>query len=1149
MGRLIGLIGCTCLVIAAMRLTNLSHVETTTLKGGEARKETQTRLTPRASYKRGKEAYLRGRYFEALPLLEEASAATSGLTASERRTNDDYLNRARGKVQEVAESGRPGSGLKRKTVVRAQSQSWDEIEADVDASADDAARDRVEQLMIQAMAAYKNGNKTEAMKLAKLADHAAKSAKLTFAKNKPTPGDLLAKLSKADLNIAKSDRAKDDFAPASSVRQVGGSGNVRGGIQQAGAVAEDAADEPYSDENLAATSKKTDETASLKERALMLLAEAREDLKAGLLEDAKRRALEANELGASYGVLEERPEHVLADIDRKMKTTTLLRNPGSKVATQSAADFAPAAEPAQTATGNANESAASKKARAVELLKQARADLDAGQLDSAKKKAEQAQELRVAFKLWEDMPEVVLNDIEERRSVDNVAQNGDESTQDDAAQAKQLIAKSKKAMKDGQFAEARDLAVKAQRLKVAFGLFDPTNPEVVLNEIARAEHKASQHNAPSASAADKDHTDALAQQKDALNLLRQARQLIKERRFDEARLKALHVDDMGLDLPVEADSPDLVLADLERAESIQLASKVRKDGYEVKTAKGEEDSSSDDASAAPRRSRLNVQVADKDADSSGRQDNPEFSQSGLSASELYQRGMTELNHGHRDIAYQAFKAAHESGQRLDPIRTQRLSVYLRELKPKSDIQLANSEAAAAAESTPIDAARQEQLIKLERVRDEVMNALFRAERLKETDPEKALELVDQTLAKVESAELSVEAAAPLLKQLNRSRSSLRSSIEQQAPNIALKVENKRVKDRIQGEIENAVRIDKELARFTEEFNDLYKQQRYDEANVIAKKAQALNPKDPTVVTMVLKGKLAMNKKIIDGIKNDKEDSRVATMYDVERGLVVDVGDEHPMSFDAKTWDRISSRKDKYGRSNRVRSQGELETEKSLQKRISLHEDNAPLTAVINKIKSVADINIVIDDVGLEEVGVTSNTPITIEVDNIQVKSALNLILQRFDLGYMFDNEVLMITNRQRQQGKMVLETYSVTDLVIPIPNFGAVEDTPFNTGATQGNNRGFGPQAYLSPTGGGQVFAQVGPNAGGFGSSPRQFDSDGKPTQTNRNADFSALTDLITSTIAPESWDQGGWRSHAEALPRNTEPCDSPDSEGSRRNS
>ena len=39
--------------------------------------------------------------------------------------------------------------------------------------------------------------------------------------------------------------------------------------------------------------------------------------------------------------------------------------------------------------------------------------------------------------------------------------------------------------------------------------------------------------------------------------------------------------------------------------------------------------------------------------------------------------------------------------------------------------------------------------------------------------------------------------------------------------------------------------------------------------------------------------------------------------------------------------------------------------------------------------------------------------IPIDVDGIMVKSALNLILSRYNLAYMVDNEVLKITSRMR----------------------------------------------------------------------------------------------------------------------------------------
>ena len=146
-----------------------------------------------------------------------------------------------------------------------------------------------------------------------------------------------------------------------------------------------------------------------------------------------------------------------------------------------------------------------------------------------------------------------------------------------------------------------------------------------------------------------------------------------------------------------------------------------------------------------------------------------------------------------------------------------------------------------------------------------------------------------------------------------------------------------------------------------------------------------------------------------------------------------------------------------------------------------------------------------------------------------MKSALILILRRFDLSYMVDNEVLQITNRLRQQGNLKVETYSVADLVIPIPNFGGMgpESVAPVIPQPHGGNRGFGSHAYLNPGFDGQVFMQIGPNPNAFGgpaaAARAQADAgDWNPRQTLRNTDFSPLMDLITSTIAPDSWEQTG---------------------------
>src|SRR5262249_9877728 len=61
-------------------------------------------------------------------------------------------------------------------------------------------------------------------------------------------------------------------------------------------------------------------------------------------------------------------------------------------------------------------------------------------------------------------------------------------------------------------------------------------------------------------------------------------------------------------------------------------------------------------------------------------------------------------------------------------------------------------------------------------------------------------------------------------------------------------------------------------------------------------------------------------------------------------------------------------------------------------------------------------------------------PITIKVDNIPLKSALNLILRDAKLTYVVQDDVVRVTTERYAHGKLVTKVYQVTDLVTPIQN-------------------------------------------------------------------------------------------------------------------
>ena len=83
----------------------------------------------------------------------------------------------------------------------------------------------------------------------------------------------------------------------------------------------------------------------------------------------------------------------------------------------------------------------------------------------------------------------------------------------------------------------------------------------------------------------------------------------------------------------------------------------------------------------------------------------------------------------------------------------------------------------------------------------------------------------------------------------------------------------------------------------EQFNKLMEEARYAEAEVIAKQANDLVPRDPVVIVMVEKARLARNIAQELSMKSRGEDAFIRTMHDVSNAAIQNVGDDNPLVFD------------------------------------------------------------------------------------------------------------------------------------------------------------------------------------------------------------------------------------------------------------
>src|SRR5262249_29782654 len=109
---------------------------------------------------------------------------------------------------------------------------------------------------------------------------------------------------------------------------------------------------------------------------------------------------------------------------------------------------------------------------------------------------------------------------------------------------------------------------------------------------------------------------------------------------------------------------------------------------------------------------------------------------------------------------------------------------------------------------------------------------------------------------------------------------------------------------------------------------------------------------------------------------------------------------------------------------------ERKIEQQLYKPVTLNFKDTQLTQVIDDRNNISGANVVTDTSSLEESGILMDKPLTLKVENISLKSALNLLFQQVHLTYVIKNEVLEITTEDNAKGKLKRVTYPVADLVV-----------------------------------------------------------------------------------------------------------------------
>ena len=740
-----------------------------------------------------------------------------------------------------------------------------------------------------------------------------------------------------------------------------------------------------------------------------------------------------------------------------------------------------AAVDATVAVAGASSSAAnySTLARSQELLLKARRSLMSRDVVAAARFANEAQALNAAYTSASDRPEYVFPLIEQYKKIEAAAktQGMTETVKRELAKNYLEQAEALRRCRDLDSAEA--LVSEARNLNVTLDVatvgrkMDVASVQARIADDRLASQTASLNSAPltGMSEASKRQVAAIQAQ------LKEARALVANGQADRAEAMVREIQRQGVPENAFAggDSPEQFLRDLATARS------------------------------------QNVRLVQATV--------PGVSQ-GESAGYLYvQEADDAAAKGDKSVALSNYRDALRYSAELDQATIRHINDAIAQLNnPVADMpEVVVSKTGVDLTQTP------------EALQNDVAAFIAKQNQVRETAPKEALADLKQLRKEIDESALDASVKGHFNYSVDMAIADTEKFIAANGSRIAVAAQNRDVEEYIRQKRQDELDMQNRLAEDTEKFNDLMEEGRYEEAKILAKKCRDYSHDDVVAIQMyekaVIGGQVAFNNQL----RETKNERNLAAFNDVEKSAFSVVDDDNPLVFD----EALRARANKRASLNpsETRSEADLEILRKLDMQISLPFDQqTPLDVVVEFIRTNAEINVMIDEAALSELGVTSDMSVPTNFTNITLKNYLKHVLAPFGLSYIVEDEVLTITSANKRSGKTVVKYYPVADLVIGVPNFGATV-SPLSMEA--GYNRAYQQAAMRGVNGSASTISGLNNNVFGSNStllSPNitaQIQSSGNaPITTGQGGgmnDPSELIDLITTVVGDEeTWDAVG---------------------------
>ncbi|MFL5342468.1 MAG: hypothetical protein ACJ8F7_20170, partial [Gemmataceae bacterium] len=423
-----------------------------------------------------------------------------------------------------------------------------------------------------------------------------------------------------------------------------------------------------------------------------------------------------------------------------------------------------------------------------------------------------------------------------------------------------------------------------------------------------------------------------------------------------------------------------------------------------------------------------------------------------------------------------------------------------------------------------------QQVEFQKQRAEALKTMSEAQkRFQKGETDAAIQMLNEQLAKLKDAQLDPVELALLVRPME-SRLQTFKTLKAQRDSETTLAMRKSNADRQHAEV--ALERDsksKQCAELMQQFHKLYGDGKFDDAMLLALKAQELDPDSDGPRMAVEMAKIAKRVKTAENLKNAKEQLVLDGLNDTDdQGKALT--NKNPIDIDVERLKVANAREREFRTlGTHARTEREKTIERQLSTPITFDFAGTPLRQVLNDLRSFTKLNVVPQLDALKDDGVSMDLPITLKVEAIPLKSALSLLLRQVKLTYVIADDVLQVTTEKAAKGRQVQKVYSVADLVIPIDDFAVPNAANLMTVLERNSNpagRLSGmPAAGSSMNGGQATNNSLSTVPGGAASAVNQL---GGGTTTGANTTFAkktiedVLIKLVTNTVQPQSWAEVG---------------------------